>query len=232
MTVMSTTKRARARWAFPVVAAGLLGVALWGLSDQRAQGSADAYAQQVAIYELQSQVAALAHAQESAGQSAVALDAGAPSSDPEGVAQRLASDRDLMGEVLGTMFTWGGHEEYVAAREALTARFGLPGDSGVLATLMPEAPSSVDSDGNVRGYIDAAGLNSSLGAFTVTPTAVRGGQYSYLVTASILSKSSDGSATASRANVLEVMTETGGKIVSIQGWSAPKAARSSGSASR
>lgn len=229
---MTTTKKpVRGLWLFPMIAAALLAVSAWSMLNQRDAHAQMIYNEEVTIYDLQAQVANLTQAQNDAGRAAVALEAGAPVEGLEAAEQRVETDSALISELVKTMYSWGGHDEYVEARKVLMSRFGLPSDSEVLQTLMPEAPVSVDADGQERGYIDAAGLNSSLGSLSVTPTAVRGGQYSYLVLASVFSRSSDGSATAARANVVEVVTDAGEKVISVKGWSAPTAARSAGSAS-
>lgn len=228
---MSTMKQSRLRgWLFPIVSAGVLAVTAVGLVVTQAQAGAVAEQQQTQMTEMKQRITELSQVRVTAADEAAALAAGAPSAEVGAALDRIAADEEAIGELLKTIFTWDSTASYEKARETLMSKYGLAADSRLLTEFLPPAPVEVDGEGNEYPYIEAVGLNSSLGAFTVKPTHVVGTDYSYVVIASAQTSSTDGSTLASRGVVLEVTTGPDGVFQDVQGWASPSAARSSGSA--
>lgn len=226
MTTNPTTTTLR-KLAFPVLSGLMLVLAAVGLLQQKSDASQALAVQAAEIAQFEQALASQTDQAAVSEETAVALGAGAPSGEVDAALARIDSDADVIGDVLEMMFTWDSHATYEGAREALRGTYGLAADSDVLSKLMPESPVQTDADGKEYPYIDAAGLNSSLGTYDITPTMVRSDQYSYLVMASVQASSSDGSASASRTNVVEITTDGAGQIVSLSSSAAPTAARES-----
>lgn len=225
---MAATRASWKGWVLPVIAAGLLAASIATLASTNAQ-IADASAERAeTMLALNERIEVLATVRADATESAVALAAGAPSGDLGLVMERLAADEEAIGKLLTVIFAWDSTDSYEVAREHLTRVYGIQPDSAFMATFLPPAPVSVDADGLEYNYIEAARLNSALSAFTVKPILVHGGQYQYLVMASVISKSNDGSSTASRGVVLTLTTSVDGSISDLQGWASPKEARVAG----
>jgi len=178
------------------------------------------------IVELESTLGALAQQQDENVVATTALAAGAPSGEVDIALERMAADDEAIGALADTMFTWDSHDTYEAARITLSDEYNLAKDGAVLTGLMPADPVNVDAEGTEYPYIDAAGLNSSLGNYALTVTSVTATTYEYLVKAAVLASSTDGSTTASRVTVLMVTTDEAGNISEVRGWAAPTAARS------
>ncbi|HEU5223070.1 MAG TPA: hypothetical protein VFU07_05240 [Candidatus Lumbricidophila sp.] len=222
------TEMKRNRAVFPIVAGVLALSALGGLTWQQQVSDTAARAQDAQILKLEQSVTDLSKQTTNAASQAVALAAGAPSGEVDAALGRLNTDKSAIETFVKTAFVWKDQASYDAARDSIARVWQLDPNGSFLKTFLPEAPMSTDSTGKKYSYIDAAGLNSSVGSVTVKLTGVQGTEYHYLVMVSVLASSTDGSDTASRASVLEFTSVEAGKFTSIQGWTSPTQSRVSG----
>ncbi len=219
--------KTRRGWIFPVIAGVVLAASVGSLAYQSSAHEQEHAQHEALHHKLEEQVKTLTARQQDAGALASAVGAGVPSADPELALGRIESDTASIEKLLKMMFVWDSHESYESARQDLVRVYGVPADDALLTTFLAPGPVSEDANGVEYPYIDAAGLSSSLGAFEVTPTGVRGVEYSYLVLVSATSSSTDGSTDATRTSLLEVTTDASGEIISIQASAAPSATRAS-----
>lgn len=133
---------------------------------------------------------------------------------------RMNRDNSAISRLLGHVLTWDSHAEYVEGRQVMIDEYGLTGDSSFMQTFMPQAPVNVDSEGNEYPYIDAAGLNSSVGEVDTSLLWVSAGEHRYLVTAEQSSTASVGdfTGTGSRTAVLLVIVDGNGDISEVEGY--------------
>ena len=97
-------------------------------------------------------------------------------------ASRIEADTRVLDSFMETAFTWDSGEEYNEARDTLIRRFKLPADSGFLKEFMPESTYNIDGNGKEYHYLDAVGLNSSMGADPeLEVVKVVGTEYTYAV---------------------------------------------------
>jgi len=227
-TTVHAAKKSRLKdWLFPTVAAGALASSLVALAVQSDQITEQRAAQDATILELKDRITELSQLRVNAADSALALAAGAPNAELDAALERIAHDEQMIKKLLKVVFTWNSTDTYEQAREQIARVYDLSKDDAFLTTFLPKAPVSVDAEGNKYPYIEAAGLNSSLGAVTVELTLVHGTTYNYLVTAKVHSNSTDGTSMASRVVILQITTDIDGKVTSLNGWSSPTKARSS-----
>ena len=140
---------------------------------------------------------------------------------------RVTRDERSIFTLLNHTFNWSNTEEYVANRESLQRLYGFRDNSRYLLTFLPEPPVNKDQHGNEYSYIDAAGLNSSLGSVKPRLLSVKGLEYSYLVLADVVSRSADGRNTRSTATTIFVTVDAEGKVVTVTGYTSGKDARRS-----
>lgn len=141
---------------------------------------------------------------------------------------RMAQDRAIFEDMTTTMLTWDDHESYTAARTALIEDFGMSEDSSFVTSFFPEAPVTVDSEGNEYPYLDVAGLSSSPGELTVDLVGVTGTTYRYVVFVDMESAARIGEST-SRSSVPLVLfasVDSDGQLREVAGYSSVETPRS------
>ena len=141
---------------------------------------------------------------------------------------RIRADRDVIGRLLKTSLTWESNAEYIAARESVMRTYKLSPQSQFMRTFLPPPPMNKDKDGNEYSYIDAAKLNSSVGAFEPKLLSVKGTEYRYVVLTTVNVSSESGRGTATRVATIPVTVDGEEKISDLTGFAATKAARRSG----
>lgn len=125
-------------------------------------------------------------------------------------------------------FSWDSEAAYNDARAGVTRIYDIPEDSGFLTTFLPPAPETRDADGNRYSYIDAAGLNSSVGDVATRLLSVRGINYRYMTLVTVQSSSSDGMETAGNVATVFVTIDGDGAMSDVSGFAATERPRSSG----
>jgi hypothetical protein len=223
---MSTRTSRGAIW-FVLVAAGLAGASGVTLIHQTQADATAAATSAAQIKALEKDLTAVSAQQEQARDEAAARAAGMPSGNVASGMARISADTTVIKGLLTTAVTWDSNASYTQARAKLVTTYKVPADSAFMTTFLPPAPYSVDSTGKQYSYIDAAGLNSALGAYSVQLTGVRGTSYSYLVFVSVMASSTDGRGTASRADVLTLTVDADATVHDLRGWAAPAAVRDS-----
>lgn len=141
---------------------------------------------------------------------------------------RVAEDTKAIGKLLDRALTWGSHEEYSEARKSTMRVHNLDEDSAFMKSFLPEAPVSKDSQGNEYPYIDAAGLNSSVGDFRAKVLSVDAVSYRYMVLVDVQGKSSDGLGTAVNVATVFVTIDGEGAMTDISGFASTSKPRTSG----
>lgn len=142
--------------------------------------------------------------------------------------ERLAADADAIHPFLDIALTWSSDLEYSDARETIQRRFGLSTDSQFLTEFMPPSPNSVDGEGNVYYYIDAKGLNSRLGQFSISPVGLDGSLYRYVVIVSASSLSPDGKGSSSLPIIIDITVDADGTFAEVQAQSTTRKPRNAG----
>lgn len=144
-------------------------------------------------------------------------------------APRLAQDTRDLATMVETMVTWDDHESYVDARETVIEDYGITNES--FTTLFPEAPVTVDGEGNEYYYIDSADLNGQLGDYSVELLQVNGSDYSYVVFADMVTESVVGTVTStSEVPIILFATVTrDGDMLDVRGYAGSDIVRSSSS---
>lgn len=209
------------RYGFPTVAAGILAVtAVTGLAITM-PANAELEAQKAEIASLTEQLQDASGAAQRAADASVADLLG-------GQLDRVEKDSAEIEELADAVFTWSSHEEYEAAREKVERVYGLGEGSDLMEAFLPPAPVTTDSLGNEYYYIDASGLNSSVGEVRTRLLGVDGVDYRYMALVTQLSKSADGGATASNTSVILVTVDGDGGLKDVSGFASASQARSSG----
>ena len=222
MTQQHDQKQGRSKsWVFPAVSGALLAATLVvaGVVSGGQQSQLDE--QQERISELTASVDQVQVSAQQARDEATASLLGAE-------LDRKAADLKPIEDLVGAALTWSSQAEYDAARKAIIDRHGLAEDGQFLSVFMPPAPVNYDSQGNAYYYIDASGLNSRMGALDTRLISVDGVDYTYLVTASQQSTSSDGKGVSSNLFVARVTVGGEGEIVSAIASATTTAPRASG----
>ncbi len=142
---------------------------------------------------------------------------------------RLASDEEQIADLLEASLKWSDHASYQEAREKVMRVYGLAADSTYMTTFLPEAPVTVDGEGNEYPYIDSVGLNSSLGSLEVRLLGVDGLTYRYMVLAEAKTSSTDNQQRASNTSVVLLSTDETGALLDIRGFAATETPMRSGS---
>lgn len=134
--------------------------------------------------------------------------------------ERLERDRVVIDELLERALTWGDNAEYTEARAATMRVHGLSEDSTFMTSFLPPSPFSVDSKGNQYPYIDAAGLNSTLGEVRPSLLRIDGLSYEYMVLADVRSDSSDGRGAAVNVATVFLTIDGEGGVSDLRGYAA------------
>lgn len=142
--------------------------------------------------------------------------------------ERLTADAEAIHPFLDIALTWSSDLEYSEARETIQRRFGLGPDSQFLTEFMPPSPHSVDGEGNVYYYIDAKGLNSRLGTFSISPVGIDGSLYRYIVIVSASSLSPDGKGSSSLPIIIDITVDADGTFTDVQAQSTNHKPRNAG----
>jgi hypothetical protein len=211
----------RKHLVFPVTAAAILavtavvsGVTVSAQNDELMQ-------QQSALSTLNSEVAAARAATGELDDSVSVKGSGAD-------AARVATDTEIIGELLETALTWDDDASYREARERTMRLYGLAGDSSFMTSFLPEAPVNIDSQGNEYPYIDAAGLNSQVGDFRVKLLSVDAVSYAYMVLIDVQARSSDGLGTGVNVATAFVTIDGEGAVSQISGFASTTPTLTSG----
>ena len=212
----SATKNA----VFPVIAAGLLlaaGVAA-GVTGSQQQAQLDA--KQATLSKLgQQQVAAREATKQVEADMSVAGD-GAQ-------AGRVTKDSKVIDDIADRALTWDSDATYRQARSSTMRVYKLAEDDTFVQSFLPPAPVNTDSKGNVYPYIDAAGLNSSVGDVTVRLLGVAGTKYSYMALVDVRSASSDDLGSDVNVATIFVTIDDSGTVSSLTGYASTTKVRSS-----
>lgn len=132
---------------------------------------------------------------------------------------RVATDVQLIQDMVTTAFTWDSGEAYEQAREALLDEFSLSETDPFLATILPPATYNVDKNGTRYYYVDSLGLTSSLdGMVSAEPVAVTGTDYRYAVVATVDMTSTKGN--GGQSLLLYVTVTAEGAFSAVEGWPA------------
>lgn len=91
--------------------------------------------------------------------------------------QRVVEDDAVARVLIEKMVTWSSGEEYLAARDYVTATFGLNPKSNVLRTFFPELPIPEENPGG--NYVDYNKLSCRFKGMKSMVRAISGEQYSY-----------------------------------------------------
>lgn len=206
---------------FPLVAGAILavtsvvsGVTVYGQNEAMS-------AQQARLDDLTTQVQA-AHSGTGALEKEVSLQASGAN------AERVAKDSVAIGELLNRALTWESNDEYTEARKSTMRVYDLAEDSVFMTSFLPAAPVNRDSQGNEYPYIDAAGLNSSVGDFQVKVLSVDAVSYRYMALVDVQAKSSDGLGTSVNVATVFVTVDGSGAMSDISGFASISQPRTSG----
>lgn len=142
-------------------------------------------------------------------------------------AQRIDTDTTLIRDFVSTMATWSTGEEYAAARESLTRKYGVDENSQFMQVYFQEPIFNTDSSGNRIYYVDTQGLNSSLASMDVKPLGVVGTEYRYMVLADLGSSSNDGKGSANKTSVIYLSVDGEGTVREVSGYASVSGARTS-----
>jgi len=215
---MAMTKK---NWIFPAAAGALL-VVTATVSGITAAGQAE-------ILEAQdAQVASINAKTDDARAAAAAVDDEVALQGTGASAERVASDRDIVVEIAKRALTWDDDATYRDARASTMRSYGLTEDSTFMTSFLPDAPVNRDSQGNEYPYIDAAGLNSTVGDTVVKVLDVDGLDYSYLALVDVQASSSDGLATASSVATIFVTIDGDGAVSDLTGYASTSTPVTSG----
>jgi hypothetical protein len=140
---------------------------------------------------------------------------------------RVTNDTEAIGDLLDRALTWDSNATYGEARESTMRVYKLAEDSAFMQSFLPEAPVNLDKQGNEYPYIDAAGLNSQVGDFTVKLVSVDGVDYSYMVLVDVQAKSSDGLGTAVNVATVFASIDGEGALTEISGFASTTPPRTS-----
>lgn len=153
---------------------------------------------------------------------------------------RIERDTALVNALLETAFSWDSGEDYDTARDSVSKHFSVPEDAAFFTEFMPPADFNKDSQGVRYYYIDAIGLNSSLGAdIDVEVVDAKATDYRYAVMADVdmsadASKSTDSEgnvvapASTTRRVLLYVTVDGQGKVSDLSGIPASGVTKTSG----
>jgi hypothetical protein len=142
-------------------------------------------------------------------------------------ASRVAADTKVVDALANRALTWNNDASYRQARSSTMRIYGLAESSVFMKSFLPPAPVNRDSKGNVYPYIDAAGLNSSVGDTTVKLLGVNGTAYSYMALVDVQSESSDNLGTAVNVATIFVTIDDAGKVSNVSGYASTTQVRSS-----
>lgn len=219
MSDQSSKTKTVLRIAAPLLAVAVLGAGISTGVISNADQQAQLKAQQSALLDLGQ------HQQNTVEQTDDLLKNSDPRVLQQMTPERTVSDQQLIDDFLKLVFTWSSDASYTEARESLQRKYKLPADGEFLKVFFPEAPRTSDAEGNLYSYIDASGLNSSLGQSTVIPTKVNGTMYSYMVFVVQTVTSSGGEGTGSNASVVLFDVGPDG-IAAVSGYATTKAPKS------
>jgi hypothetical protein len=156
-----------------------------------------------------------------------ALDTEISLKDSGADASRVAADTEVISELLRLALVWDDNASYVDARDATMRAYDLSEDSAFMASFLPVAPVNKDSKGNEYPYIDAAGLNSSVGDFQAKVLSIDAVEYSYMVLVDVQGSSSDGMGKAVNVATVFVTIDGDGAVSEITGFASTTELRAS-----
>lgn len=149
---------------------------------------------------------------------------------------RVAEDTDIITALLSTAFTWDSGLGYETARQDVKERYELSEDGAFLSDFMPPSRYNEDAEGQRYYFIDAEGLNSSLGDDPeVEVISVRADSYRYAVVATASmsvdaveqNQAAPAQVQAGRKMLLFVTIDGEGAITELSGVPASGSVRSS-----
>lgn len=153
---------------------------------------------------------------------------------------RIERDSAVVNALLETAFSWDSGEDYDTARDSVAAHFSVPEDAAFFTEFMPPADFNKDSEGVRYYYIDAIGLNSSLGSgVDIEVVDVKATEYRYAVMADVdmsadATKTADSNgnaippASTTRRVLLYVSVDGQGKVSDLSGIPASGVTKTSG----
>lgn len=142
-------------------------------------------------------------------------------------ADRVGTDTKIISDLLDRALDWDSDESYRDARDSTMLTYGLAEDSAFMTSFLPEAPVSVDGEGNKYPYIDAAGLNSQVGGIKVRLLSVAAVKYSYMVLADVQATSSDDLNTSTNVATVFITLDDKGAPTAISGFASTTQPRTS-----
>lgn len=163
----------RLRWV--IVLAGAVAVAGVVVGATQAAQAGETRAQRAEISSMEAQLNMAQSTQSETIESAVQEGLGVSPG-------RVSADTAVITEFATLSFEWDSGESYEEAREHLKSEFGLTETDDYLVTFLPPSRYNQDAEGKRYYYLDAVGLNTTLGGdVEVAVVSVDGTKYRYAV---------------------------------------------------